>query len=327
MEGRTPTEGRGPSSEPRKHHFVPAFYLAGFTEDRSQEGRLSAIAKSDGRVFGGTPRTLGHQRDLYRVDHPDLDPNTIEHAFSQIEGETASALGRILDDSSPVDPDDIAILLNLVAMLAIRVPAVRKNFASLIEDVAQHFTDAVMQDPSAYEQYVEAQRREGVDMSDFPTFEAIKKGWEEGAFQPKANQTWLTMQGLELSSDVYDLLAQRSWMVATCDSTETGPLITSDRPVSIHWTRADVPAWSSPGFALPDTEVTFPLDLRHALIGRWEDQPSRSHIGGEPVAMLNGLTCLATDQHVYSVSEDFFALDRDRTIITGQSFLEQHRGP
>ena len=67
MEGRSPTERPG-ASEPRKHHYVPAFYLAGFTEEGSQDGRLRAIAKSDGRIFGGTPRTLAHQRDLYRVE-------------------------------------------------------------------------------------------------------------------------------------------------------------------------------------------------------------------------------------------------------------------
>ena len=325
MEGRSPTERPG-ASEPRKHHYVPAFYLAGFTEEGSQDGRLRAIAKSDGRIFGGTPRTLAHQRDLYRVEHQDLEPNAIEYAFSQVEGQVAPVLGRLIESSISVDPNDVALVLNLVAMLSIRVPAVRKLFASVIEDVGKQFANDLLQDPDKYERFLESQRELGMDTSDYPTLKKMREGWESGGLSLEANQTWLTSQGLKVSPEIYDLLAKRSWMIATCDPTETGPLITSDRPVSISWTRGDVPAFYSPGFAMPDTEVTFPLGRRHALIGRWEDQPSQRDIGREGVAMLNGLTCLAADQHVYSVSEDFFALDRDQTVITGQSFIERH-GP
>ena len=156
----------------------------------------------------------------------------------------------------------------------------------------------------------------------------MREGWESGGLSLEANQTWLTLQGLKVSPEIHDLLAKRSWMIATCDPTETGPLITSDRPVSISWTRGDVPAFYSPGFAMPDTEVTFPLGQRHALIGRWEDQPSQRDIGREGVAMLNGLTCLAADQHVYSVSDGLLCTgSRSNRHYDGQSLHRRATWP
>jgi hypothetical protein len=70
-------------SEPRAHHFVPQFWLAGFTETGQKDGRLWITDLKKGKQWKSTPRKAGHRRDFYRFSDPQLDPVAAEKAYSR----------------------------------------------------------------------------------------------------------------------------------------------------------------------------------------------------------------------------------------------------
>ena len=73
-------------AEPRRHHYVPQCWLAGFTETGENDGRLWVTDFSRQQQWPTTPANAGHIRDFYRLADPAPDPVAVERFFSQLEG-------------------------------------------------------------------------------------------------------------------------------------------------------------------------------------------------------------------------------------------------
>jgi hypothetical protein len=76
---------------PRKHHFVPQFYLRGFTGDNDQ---LFVVDRPSEKTFRTSPKNVAAERDFNRVDVEGLAPDAIEKALADFEGKVAPALER-----------------------------------------------------------------------------------------------------------------------------------------------------------------------------------------------------------------------------------------
>src|SRR5271169_5932440 len=79
-------------SEPRAHHFVPACWLAGFTETGDKDGDLWVTDLGRRKQWQTNPRKAGRIRDFYRVDDPEVDPLAVETALSKIEDSVAHVI-------------------------------------------------------------------------------------------------------------------------------------------------------------------------------------------------------------------------------------------
>lgn len=53
---------------PRQHHYVPAFYLAGFTAGGTKDGKLFVIDRKRATTYETTPRNAAKSRDFYAVE-------------------------------------------------------------------------------------------------------------------------------------------------------------------------------------------------------------------------------------------------------------------
>ncbi len=59
---------RAMKAMPRKHHYVPQFYLQGFTVDGKGDGQLWVLDQKTGRQWQSTAKSSARQTDLYRVE-------------------------------------------------------------------------------------------------------------------------------------------------------------------------------------------------------------------------------------------------------------------
>lgn len=75
-------------------------------------------------------------------------------------------------------------------------------------------------------------------------------------------------------------------LVAADDS---GGFVTSDHPVCLRWMDDQDHGNSSPGFAMPGTEVIFPLSPKIALRGRFDGEEDIIRADKEAVAGINSL--------------------------------------
>jgi len=81
-------------SEPRKHHYLPQFYLRGFSANRRS---IFQIEKQGGRAYLSSIRDTAAIRDYHELDTEEAkDPTVIEKRLAQVEAQLAEALARAI---------------------------------------------------------------------------------------------------------------------------------------------------------------------------------------------------------------------------------------
>ena len=116
------------TNRPRKHHYIPAFYLAGFTTSGSEDDRLHVFDQGQIKSWPSKPRNAGHERDFYAVEvGPDVDPATFESkVLAPIESEFCHVIRKCVEDERLTEGEDFGVLLNFVAVMATRTPRTRR---------------------------------------------------------------------------------------------------------------------------------------------------------------------------------------------------------
>ena len=84
----------------------------------------------------------------------------------------------------------------------------------------------------------------------------------------------------------------------------------------------EMPPYWGPGLGTRGTELTFPLNAELCLLGKFEDCPSRLHIGSTTVAQINTRSALGCTRFVYSVAEDFSWIDPGGAVGNKEAFCE-----
>ena len=103
----------------RRHHYVPQFYLRGFSDPNLQNEQLHVIDKEERRHFVTTPRNIALQRDFNRINIPGYPMDAIERDLAQIEGQVATVLRSIAENATLPEEDTdrdylIVLLLSLL---------------------------------------------------------------------------------------------------------------------------------------------------------------------------------------------------------------------
>ncbi len=327
------------AKQPRKHHYLPQFYLAGFTQNGRQDGRLYVLDRSEKTQRPSTPKNTAHQRDYHAVDlGPRVGRMGVETALATVEGQQAAVLRRVLDEQHlpPEDDKAIADLMAFVALMSVRIPRFRKFVSELI-DRAEKAQARVM----FASEVGRASFRAGIDAI-LPTLEPMKRrevedfladdpdlakmvefvnsdSYRIGYGRDEQDRTWNVQTMLRMWIVLIPVLVERQWSLWLVS--DDGPdLVCSDSPVYLGW-RKQVGGPYSPGFGIPETIVTVPLSRRVALVGVFEPLPKRREIGKAEVARLN-LSTVMYGSTVYSAEPDFVCLTSDGKIGKKEDLLD-----
>src|ERR1700690_1456266 len=92
-EGMEPPDRQ--EAEPRRHHYVPRCWLAGFTDTGEKDGQLWVTDMVRRKQWQASPKTAGNIRDFYRLSDEQFDPLFAEKSFSKIEDIVAPILRSI----------------------------------------------------------------------------------------------------------------------------------------------------------------------------------------------------------------------------------------
>ena len=301
-------------SEARKHHYVPRFYLAGFTAAGTENGQLSVLNLYTGKAWKSTPATAANDRDFYRLDAGD-DPLALERMLGQIEGNTKHLIQEIDRSKNLPDPQGEAYLelMFFLAVMVARVPRRRADAAKVADRMIKRMLKENAASPETWKTTVERMKAKGLgDFSDtdYAEWKALVERDERTFDMTRGQHLLLMMRSVQ---DIAPLLAARKWhlQIATEESDE---FVTSDSPVTLAWADPRREArQGSPGFMLTETEVTMPLTRGLALLGRFEGKSASLRVSKRTVATVNERTMLLARQ-VYSPSEDFPWLREDNKV-------------
>jgi hypothetical protein len=277
--------------EPRKHHYLPQFYLRGFSTDGK---RIYQIEKRTSHGYTCSIRDAAAIRDYHELDGPNVeDPNAVEKRLAEMETQLATALARVLQRGLAT-PDDHASVVQLVALLRVRIPAFKAHIDAFLQQVV---------------------RSVGLIMQRNGELPAVPKGLEDVLRVENLSISIANWKCLEymftLAADrrILELLgAMRPSVLRTPDH---AVFLTCDQPVAVYHPAAwPTDAYGGGGLADPATEVSVPLSSQALLLLSRAADPAADRVAtSEEVAEFNRRTVVMADSLVFAPEASKWAVE------------------
>lgn len=280
----------------KKHHFIPAFYLAGFTDGEDRNSPFWCAGKDGKKIFQTKPDNACMENDYYTLTESS-DPMTVEKEYANLEAGIANSLRYIKENNWMPRSIDEAFLHIFAATLYLRVPEFRNSMATPIKRVQDIMLDM-------WSKITLANARNGADVSDEDFLNAVRmvSNRSTDAISPSVSKDLLIDIELRMLYDTATSLALRRWFLFSVPECERCEFITSDNPFVL------LPGKTHPkmyGLLTRGTEVVIPLHKRAVLFGTFEE--GKVYPPVEPkelVAEVNELVHRGCNRWVYSSRKD-----------------------
>ena len=285
-----PTAGASPRkpalSGPKRHHFLPRFYLENFARD----GHVAVDDREEDQVRIQQPVNTGVIGHFYTMeDAQGRRRFELEQLLSEYEGKAKPAIDKLAarDNLEAEERADLAIFIALGAM---RTPDVIDSLKAFNSGIV---TD-VMKAMFANVEDVAARLRDSADFADktdeavFAEAKLMVTMAQKGGVQVEAKHQWAVGEAIRLGLLIAPIFAGRDWVVLHRDN-EKKSFVTTDAPVLLT-TVAPRPGgfWAGVGYGNSDALVYFPLksSCMLALLGD-EGDMRHAEVSAEQVRQLN----------------------------------------
>jgi hypothetical protein len=306
----------------RHHHYLSQCYLKGFTKGNSKKSKLTVIDFQEKKTFETIPRNVGGIRDFNRIDIKGFDPNTVEDSWAEFEGHVAIAIKEIQKDLH-FEGEIKDSILSLIGLIAVRSPEQRENWRQFHAQIAERVMALSISSKKMYEDQIRRMKADGIKVANDVSYDDMKDFIERKGYEIKvAREHHIHMELLGLEK-ILPLLYARNWLVLNANE-QTGPFITTDKPVNLTWNDSDsIPHFrkSSPGFGLNNTQLYFPVSKYVALLGKFDGNDDVIEVSKEIVSTFNSMMLMSFYKQIYSPTLKFFYLDTKNKYLDGNSLL------
>ena len=313
------------SQSARRHHYVPAFCLGGFTDIGTKSGQLWVHDLVRGKQYPTSPEKVGLERDFNLLETSEIDALSLEDAFEASETRAAPVISSIAESHDLPVGEDLERLLEFITLLAYRTPAVRNSIADSTAHLARLILDVASSSPERWQSFIARFEREtGASMTG--SYEDHRRVIRTCEIKVHDND-WLRGMTLVGVSETLETMRNRSWsLLVSSDSAAT--FVTCDHPVSLAWTRDElIGGFYQPGFGLNDTRVSIPLTKTCFMMGEYDRPSVTARADQTVVALMNAGTALCAQRFLASPFEEFPWHDgtQVRVSLDGHHLFQQDR--
>lgn len=264
-------------SQPRKHHFLPQFYLRGFSADGIS---LHQVWKRSDRSVGCRIKDVAAIRDFHELDFDDAaDPLAIERELAAVEGEMAADVASLLRDGI-TNSRALVQTIGFVALQRMRVPAVKRHIEQSLGATIRAMAETL--------------ERQGKLPPPPPGLEEALK-IENLRIQVSNWKCMELMFGMGTNPDVINIMCN---MRAYLFRAPAGSFATCDQPVALY-RAAQSPYGVGP--ASRDVEISVPLSSDTLLLLTHSDEDDvEREATAEEISEFNRRTCVMADEYVYT---------------------------
>ena len=302
-------------SDPKNHHYVPKLYLKNFATGVGRKASLVAIELESGKLFKPSLRRIASETDFNRIDIVGEDPYAVEKALGKVESEISPALQEVISERRFPSDQHRNLVLNLMAMLAVRNPRVRSTLGKFLSDIADTTTSLMLHSRERWERITLQAGERGVEELPDIDYEDVKEAFQDGIIKARVSKNYLVKLDLEMVDPVLNALSIRKWSFLT--ALEGNQFVTSDDPVVLDFfDRRERTLMNSPGFGVGGTFVLFPLSPDLALYGSLNAPDLPTELDARAVACVNGMTMRHARRHALAKSENFVLQGRDGSFLT-----------
>lgn len=223
------------------HHYVPQYYLRGFSLDANS---LWVFDKKERRAFETQAKSIAHETDFYSED--------VERYLADKVEDPANAVLDRIRDRAPLARRDKEVLGAYMVCMMKRVPRAKEQMRDRAPSVAEELGKEYDQELQAATQQ-QPERRELLEGVRARVQEILDK-WS--ADPPK--DVWLANLPPGTTPRAVAALAQMTWRFLLYDRSPA--FLTSDNPVFY---------FPHIGIGRPESEVTFPISSNIVLWATW----------------------------------------------------------
>ncbi len=242
-------------SEPKRHHFLPKFYLRHFADHKKRVRMYERGRKKKAIVTSVNNAAV--QSGFYTVtEESGEESQKVERLLSLIEGQAKAAIERILKGKFPPDPGDRNFLALFMALQTLRTPEHRREYEVMVD-----YTQKVLLEGWTPDYVRERLKEKGLEPTDEAVAEImdVVENPDKYEFVPHQNEHIKVM--LSVATQVAPVIAARAWLVGDC---KTATFITSDHPVVWYSRPTEMSRYVGVGIANAE-EVYYPLDRHYVL--------------------------------------------------------------
>ena len=296
------------NSVARIHHYLPQSYLASFTDTGKKSGKFFVLDVNSGSSFPALPRRVAAERDFNRIDTKGESPDAVEQAFAQFEDKTVQAVRDTLTRKTFPEIENLIRILNLICLIAVRNPYMRKSFNRAKEKVRQQIVRILVSDKRIWDSHIQANKL-GNEYKDISYFLEWKRIAEEDRIQFLNSPQENLVAEINAFDELLPEFLKRKWSLFVIPEGSL-ELICSDHPVTLCWkNQIQKPV----GYSLKETEVFFPLGRKAGFYGTFEDAlPPVVELKHYDIARLNNLVYSNAERHVYSALQTFVTMEDNR---------------
>lgn len=301
----------------RRHHYVPRFYLAGFTRSGRANDRLWVHDLQRLKRWRATPSSTGFQTDYYAVNTGVLPADAMEKALSDIERQAAPVIADVVERQELPGDKDMQVLLAFAAHLAARGPRSREAYVQSEDKIAKARILRALRTPGLWESFLAKTQKEWQDTQSLTSPENLERCIKEDLIRADVPQALK----LKSMSDMQELLfrhfMQMPWALRAAGQAN---LVSCDSPVSL-FSDLPPPLPAQPQIHPGSVVVCVPLCGKLALVSRPEAAWPVEEATIEETAWINTATCLSAARYVYSATKRFVVQRRDGTATGGGDYL------
>ncbi|CAN7594101.1 DUF4238 domain-containing protein [Variovorax paradoxus] len=293
------------ATDPRIHHYIPQAYLRGFGWKRGEKNwHVHAWDMPGQRRFQPNTKNICCERDFLKFENGEDSPYMLETEMAKFENLTRQAILHVAETKT-FEGEPRNLILNFIALLAVRSPEMRENMRENHERLLKMVTKVSMSDKRYFEATLEKMREEGVTVGDDFTYEMMKEFVDKEEYTIETPREQHIVSEFKMVDGVLKYLDMRKWKLYVLS--DDASFVTTDHPVSLTWfDPKNIPPHMrhSPGHGMKSTELIFPLTHKTLLHGRFDHEKDEvEEARGPMAAACNSRMIASCYRYAFSVSE------------------------
>jgi len=290
----------------RAHHYVPVFYLKGFTSPIPRVKEFLWVYEKGKPVRKSKPVNEAHERDFYAFEDEDGKRRDLEQPLSRIESALAP-LFRAIDDHRyyRFHPDEFEGLTIFMALMWVRGPFGRDLVNQLSARVMKTVVKEYAQDTERFQRvYDDVVKEYGANKdvsADELRSSILSHDWKYEQQSPGYTLQKM-FEGVPIVSGI---LRKKAWKVLMSEGGDY--FCTSDFPVITILPDKPGQAGSvtvGAGFGMPGVEIFFPLTKRSCLVLTDHARGIRRIVPGRMVREINKFLMVGARRFLYACEKN-----------------------
>lgn len=280
--------------EPKAQHYIPRFYLKGFT---NKQGVLWVYEKFK-PMRESTPKREAHRPDYYTHGEQGERDETAENVLRDTEARVAPIVRKLANPQYRLAPENAAHLMIFVAFLFARVPSWREHLDCIAANIARDHQLRIAKDRERFHKMcAEVETSKGAPLG--MDYEELRQYVLKGDFDIVQGSAAFNL-GAMFTSALGILKEIQSFGYQALYAPEGAYFWTSDSPVYTLQPDGNGEATIGVGFGWPNVEVYVPLNKKTCLRMKRGISPMGRSISEDWAKRINDLIMATASRYLYS---------------------------